>query len=119
VSGVAVTSGRATDRIEITLAPPGDEAALLGEGNVAVTLGEAKIEGRMEIVIAAVAAASEAERAGVLAGDVLVSVDGGSLGSLKGARRKLSGRPGSDVLLDLKRGEERVVLRVAREAVRR
>jgi S1-C subfamily serine protease len=117
--GVEVTSGRATTRVEIRLDPPSDEAAQLGEGNVAVTLGENRVDRRMQIVVVAVAAGSEAERAGVAEGDVLANVDGATPGSLKSARRKLSGRPGSDVLLELVRGDERLVLRVTREAVRR
>jgi protocatechuate 3,4-dioxygenase beta subunit len=119
LSGVEVTSGRVTDRVRIELDSPSDEAAALGEGNVAVTLGEGKVDGRLEIVVVAVAAGSEAERAGVTAGDVLANIDGAAPGSLKIARRKLSGRPGSDVLLELVRDGERVVLRVTREAVRR
>lgn len=119
VSGVEVTSGRVTDRVRIELDPPNDEAAALGEGNVAITLGEGRVDGRLAIVVVAVAAGSEAERAGVAAGDVLENIDGVAPGSLKSARRKLSGRQGSDVLLELIRGGERVVLRVTREAVRR
>jgi hypothetical protein len=119
VEGVEVTSGRVTSRVEIRLEPPSDEAAPLGEGNVAITLGENKVDRRLQIVVVAVASGGEAERAGVAEGDVLVNIDGATPGSLKSARRKLSGRPGSDVLLELARGDERLVLRITREAVRR
>ena len=48
----------------------------------------------------------------------VVGVDGARPTSMGDARRRLSGRPGTDVVVELVRDEEREVLRVAREMVR-
>jgi S1-C subfamily serine protease len=63
--------------------------------------------------------ASEAERAGLAPGDVLIAVDGAPVGAMADARARLSGPVGDDVLLGLRRGGRPVTLRVPREAVRR
>jgi C-terminal processing protease CtpA/Prc len=66
-----------------------------------------------------VAESSEAERTGLAPGDVLRAVDGKRIGSMQEARRRLSGRPGTDVLVEVERGSERLTLRIARETLRR
>jgi hypothetical protein len=114
---VEVRAGRVTDRVRIVLAPEPVQDSLAG-GNVAVTLGERGAGSTFEIVVTQVAATSEAERSGIAPGDVLVGVDGTRPATMNDARRSLAGRPGTDVVIELLRGDERVVLRVAREPVR-
>ncbi|HTQ02220.1 MAG TPA: carboxypeptidase regulatory-like domain-containing protein [Polyangiaceae bacterium] len=114
---VDVRAGRVADRVRIVLAAKASEEMPEG-GNVAVTLGERGTGSALEVVVASVAPSSEAERAGVAVGDVLVGVDGARPTSMSDARRRLTGRPGSDVVLELVRGGTREVLRVARETVR-
>ena len=86
-------------------------------GSVAVTLGE--VSAAREVVIVAVADGSEAERAGVLAGDVLLRVDDVPVHGIEEARARLSGPLGDDVVLELRRAAGVRSLRVAREPVRR
>ena len=62
---------------------------------------------------------SEAERAGVVPGDVVVSVDGSPVATMEDARARLNGPVGEDVLLRIRRGDRELALRVAREAVHR
>ena len=88
-------------------------------GSLAVTLGERDLEDGTEVVVVHVAKGSEAERAGVVAGDVVRAVDGHDVASMYDARSRMSGRPGSDVLLELERGEASRRVRVTRENVRR
>jgi protocatechuate 3,4-dioxygenase beta subunit len=116
-SDVLVSAGRVTDRVRIVLTPAESEDSLAG-GNVAMTLGKRGSGSSREIVVTQVAASSEAERSGLAPGDVLVGVDGVRPTGMADARRRLAGRAGTDVVLELIRGEERVVLRVAREPVR-
>lgn len=116
-ASVEVRAGRVADRVRIVLAPKAAEETPEG-GNVAVTLGERGSGSSLEVVIASVAPSSEAERAGVTAGDVLAGIDGAHPTSMSDARRRLSGRAGTDVVLELLRGTTREVLRVARETVR-
>jgi C-terminal processing protease CtpA/Prc len=103
--------------VHIVLSPKAGEDTPEG-GNVAVTLGERGAGSTLEIVVVTVAPSSEAERAGLRAGDVVVGVDGARPTSMGDARRRLSGRPGTDVVVELVRDAEREVLRVARETVR-
>jgi protocatechuate 3,4-dioxygenase beta subunit len=115
--GVEVRTGRVTDGVRITLGPTGGDDLVEG-GNIALTLGERGTGTELEIVIVAVAPSGEAERAGVTAGDVIAGIDGTRPTSLSDARRRLSGRPGTDVVVELLRANDRIVLRIAREAVR-
>jgi hypothetical protein len=113
-----VTSGRVTDRVRIELSPSeGDEE--LADAGVAVTLGERGARGRGDVVIVSVAESSEAERVGLAAGDIVRSIDGKSVTDMKDARKRLAGRPGTDVLVEVERGGERLTLRLARETLRR
>jgi C-terminal processing protease CtpA/Prc len=118
VSGVTVASGRTTDRVHIVIerdvADGGEPPA---SGGVAVTLGETSSP--REIVIVSVAEGSEAERGGVVSGDVLLAVDDGAVASLEEARARLNGPIADDVVLRLRRGDKELLLRVARDAVRR
>jgi protocatechuate 3,4-dioxygenase beta subunit len=116
-TSVEIRAGRVTDRVRIVLAAKSEDEAPEG-GNVAVTLGERGSGPALEVVVVEVAPSSEAERAGVSAGDVLVSIDGAHPTSMSDARRRLAGRPGTDVVLELGRGSSHESLRFAREAVR-
>lgn len=116
-ASVDVRAGRVSDRVRIVVSGKPSEQSADG-GNVAVTLGERGSGSALEVVVASVAPSSEAERAGVAAGDVLVGVDGARPTSMSDARHRLAGRAGTDVVLELVRGGTREVLRVAREIVR-
>jgi hypothetical protein len=121
VDDVKVIAGRTTVGVRIQLAP--DEGARehspASTGGVAVTLGETSAP--REVVVVAVAEASEAERAGLLPNDTLVAVDGTPVHTIEEARAKLNGPVGDDVVLTIRRAAggttERV--RVSRERVRR
>jgi S1-C subfamily serine protease len=86
-------------------------------GNVAVTLGETAEP--VQVVVVSVAAASEAERAGLVPGDILVSVDGVAVHSMEEARDRLGGPVSDDVVVHVRRGDADMGVRVAREMVRR
>ncbi len=117
--GVAVDSGRTTRGITITLNEPASDDEPLAQAGVAVTLAERGSGDALEVLIAAVAAGSEAERGGVQSGDVVLRVDGAAPSSIGDARARLSGREGSDVLLELRRNGAPLRLSIRREAVRR
>jgi hypothetical protein len=119
---VAVTSGRVTDGVHLALAPSADEAPDGGDpgaasGGVAATLGETSAP--REVVVVSVADGSEAERAGLRAGDVVVTVDGAPVQTMDDARARLNGPIANDVLVGIRRAEGALTLRVPREAVRR
>jgi len=84
---------------------------------VAVTLGETAAP--VEVVIASVADGSEAERAGLAPGDVLVAVDGAAVASIEEARSRLSGPLANDVLVSIRRAGQTQSLRVERDLVRK
>jgi C-terminal processing protease CtpA/Prc len=86
-------------------------------GNVAVTLGET--DAPVEVVVVHVVEGSEAERAGLAPGDVILTVDGAHVASMKEARARLEGPIADDVLLGVRRGGQTLTLRVTRESVRR
>jgi hypothetical protein len=116
---VDVTAGRVTDRVRITLTEPAaDDGSVLG-GNVAVTLGERGSGSSLEVVVANVSATSEAERAGIAAGDVITEVDGAPVRGMADARKRMAGRPGTDVVIGVRREADSVILRVQRELVRK
>jgi hypothetical protein len=116
--GIKVVSGRTTDRVRIALASGGGSASEPGaSGGIAVTLGET--DAPVEVVIASVAEGSEAERAGLAPGDVLLAVDGAPVHTMEEARAKMSGPIADDVVVHVRRGEHTLALRVTREAVRR
>jgi hypothetical protein len=118
LSGVAVVAGRTTDRVRIVIERDvGDAGEPPASGGVAVTLGETTAP--TEVVVVSVAEGSEAERAGVAAGDVLLAVDDVAVATLEQAREKLNGPIADDVVLRLRRGDKALLLRVARDAVRR
>jgi hypothetical protein len=119
--GVKIVSGRTTIDITIALTPDsGDEGPSrepAASGNVAVTLGETGAP--VDVVLVSVAEGSEAERAGLAAGDALLSVDGAAVHSIREARARLAGPVVDDAVVSVRRGDQTLTLRVTREAVRR
>ena len=121
VEGVRVTSGRTTSGVRIVLggrpeSEPHDRAPE-ASGNVAITLSDMTPTGQIEVT--AVAPGSEAERAGVMPGDVLVAVDDTQVHTVADARERLAGPLADDVIVKLRRAERDLTVTVAREAVRR
>lgn len=117
--GVQVDPERPTTGVTIRLSPGADDDEPASGGSIAVTLGARGAGESLEVVIVQVADASEAEHAGLRAGDVITAVDGVPPRSMRDARIRLSGPVGSDVLIDLARGDKTKRLRVVREQVRR
>lgn len=122
-TGIPIRAGRTTESVKIVLArgePSTNPSEPLATGGVAVTLGEtaAGLEGP-EVVIVAVSDNSEAERAGLVVGDVVLEIGGAKPKTIVEARQRLSGPVHDDVVVKVKRGERVVTLRVSREQVRR
>jgi protocatechuate 3,4-dioxygenase beta subunit len=115
VDKIRVDEGRTTPSVRIVVHPTGATEGDLAPGGVAVTLGD--LEGR--VVVAAVAPGSEAERAGLLEGDEIISVDGLAPTSISAARARLSGPLGADVILVIRRKGTDKSVRVPREATKR
>jgi len=117
---VEVSSGRTARGVRIQLAPQAsDPEPSLAPGSVAIGLGERGTAPNLEVVVVSVAESSEAERAGVEAGDVIGALDGVRPTSMADARARLGGQPGSDIVLELVRASAPLRLRVLREATRR
>lgn len=117
---VEVNSGRSSRGLRIQLVPQStDRDASLAAGSVAIGLGERGSAPNLEVVVVSVAESSEAERAGVEAGDVISALDGVHPTSMTDARARLGGQPGSDIVLELSRASVALRLRVLREAIRR
>ena len=120
VGGVKVVGGRTTDGVRVAIGPGDDDAVpaeVSASGSVAVTLGETDTP--VAAIVVSVVEGSEAERAGLVPGDVLLTVDGAQVGGMAEARAKLSGPIGDDVVVQVRRGDGTLALRVPREAVRR
>jgi hypothetical protein len=116
-ASVEIRAGRVADGVHIVLKAESAEESLTS-GNVAVTLGERGSGEGVEIVVVDVAPASEAERSGLASGDVLTSVDGTRATSMADARRRLGGRAGTDVVVEVARNGRPESLRIPREMVR-
>jgi len=116
---VEVQSNRTQSGVRVTLRPSGSEQDPFAPGGVAVTLGERGSGPTLEVVIVAVAENSEAERAGLLPGDVLTTVNDAKPASMHDARAGLSGALQSDVVVSVTRGTAVQRLSVMREAVRK
>jgi|GEM_PF-268012 len=116
--GVRVVSGRTTTGVRIPLHKSDDERAAepASSGGVAVTLGETDAD---EVVLVSVVEASAAERAGLAPGDVVDAIDGAKVKTIAEARAKMNGPVNDDVVLQLRRGDRDVTVRVTREPVRR
>lgn len=122
IRGVRTNRGRTTDvgKIVIQSDRSGDTRDKRGapRGGVAVTLGETGGEVH-DVVAVHVSEGSEAERAGIVPGDLIAEVNGKAVHTIESARALLSGAVGDDVRITLKRGDATVVVRAAREEVRR
>ena len=118
--GVRTVAGRTTDGVKLVLGGgSGERSADPGaSGGVAVTLGESDGE-PPAVVLVAVAERSEAERAGLLAGDEVLAVDGRAVHTIAEARARLSGPLSDDVVVLIRRGEREESVGVPREPVRR
>jgi hypothetical protein len=120
VDDIRVIDDRTTTGVHIVIAA---DASRAGTGSpppqagVAVTLGETGAP--VEVVVTSVVEASEAERAGVTPGDVLVAVDDVPVNTMEQARSLLSGPLSDDVLLRVRRGDRTFLLRTARDRLRR
>jgi S1-C subfamily serine protease len=115
-SPVEVIAGREVRDTTIRLASSSADELPTGQSaNVAITL----LEQSGSISVASVAPGSEAERAGIVVGDVLVAVEGVRPESLGDARSRLAGADGTDVLLEFLRAGSPFRLRLSREPVRR
>lgn len=113
--GVAASAGDTTRDVHIQLRPEAASELPLGRAGVAVTLGERNAGGETEVVVVEVAGSSEAERAGLKAGDVIEKIDGTAPTSMRDARERLSGPVNSDVVIELRRGDATLTRRIARE----
>jgi hypothetical protein len=114
-----VSSGHSTRGLRIQLSPHGAESEPVAPGNVAITLGERGTAPQLDVVIVSVAEGSEAEHAGIEPGDLVVAIDGARPSSMSDARLKLSGQPGSDLVIEVSRAGAPLRFRVLREAIRR
>ncbi len=116
---VLVEAGDELDDLTLELSEEAPEEVLPDRGGFAVTFGERDEAGGVAVVIVDVAPESEAERAGLEAGDILLSVDGQRVRSMGAARRATSGRSGTDVVVRVLRGAREQSYRVRREALSR
>lgn len=119
VANVQLEPGEERRDLVIVLTQPLGEDGHDWRGGVAVTLGERDTRRGTHVVVVHVAEGSEAERAGLLPGDVLTHVDGVAVSDMAEARQRLGGPAGSDVVLVLLRDGKTVHTRVTREAVSR
>jgi len=119
VDAVEVVAGRSTSGVTVRLSEAGVDDEPFATGGVAVTLGEQRDGDSVSVVVVDVTAGSEAERGGLLSGDVLDAIDGQKPSSMADARVRLGGRAGTDVVLEVKRAGTDVRLRITRQAVRR
>lgn len=117
-AAVRAQRGRSTRDVVLVLTPESDRGPTTNApASVAVTLAETG--DRREVFIAAVAEGSEAERAGLAPGDVLLEVDGARVQNMNDARARLGGPKGDDVVLEIRRAGKTMSMRIAREAVRK
>jgi hypothetical protein len=118
LNDVEIRPGDTTGPLEIVVRGGDRDPGTEGLANLAVTLGERAGAAGIEVVIVDVAAGSEAERAGLHAGDLVRAVDGVEVEDMSDARRALGGSDGSDVIVDVDRQREALSINVRREAVR-
>jgi len=111
-----VSAGQVTSDLRIELHSTGADTETAQAAGVAITLGDGQ---GGEIVIVQVAHSSQAERAGLQVGDIVVAVEGVPVTSMAEARVRLSGSEGTDALMELRRADSIFKLRVTREQLRR
>jgi len=115
---VDITAERTTSDVRVVLSERGSDEEPPMTASVAVTLTERDAGGAREVTVTQVAGASDAERGGIRAGDVVTAIDGHATSGVADARQRLNGPQNSDVVIEVRRGGETVRLRIAREAVR-
>ena len=117
-----VEAGDRNDEKTIELDDSAEDDGAVADATVAVTLGEGTDPdepSELSVVVMQVAPASEAMRAGLRAGDIILSVDAVAPESIEDARSRMSGRMGTDVVVEVSRSGGVDSLRVPREQVRR
>jgi S1-C subfamily serine protease len=116
--GVEVRSGEVTSDVRILLTGASPDTESDTRAGVAVTLAETSAADGQKIIIVQVAAGSEAERADLKVGDVILRIDGEPVSSLAEARARLGGFENSDVLIEVQRADTSLKLRVRRQQLR-
>jgi hypothetical protein len=126
VEEIEVSSGRPIEGVRIELSGETSDVEPMAGATVAITLGELSSEDEEEgeseppaLAVVHVADGSDAQSSGIHVGDRLLRVDGVTPASLDDARTRLSGAPGTNVLVDLDRNGQAVSLRLLRESVTR
>jgi hypothetical protein len=115
---VRVEPGEELSDLEIELVEPNEPLEVDTQtGGVLISLAERDRDGQSEVLIMEVNAGSEAERAGLRAGDVLIAVDGSPCQTFGQARARLRGKPGQDRLVEIERAGVRQSFRVTLESV--
>ncbi len=115
---VDLVSGGELTAVQIVLAASGASGDGDETDTAAASLAISLREGPNGIAVAHVAVGSEAERAGLQAGDIIKRIDGISPRGIGEARARLGGTLGSHLLVDLIRDGAVLSVRVVREAVR-
>ncbi|PKN32193.1 MAG: hypothetical protein CVU63_20025, partial [Deltaproteobacteria bacterium HGW-Deltaproteobacteria-20] len=113
---IAVRKERTTTRVRIRLEPAGGKAGPAVVAGVAVTLA-APASGSGALVTG-VSSGSEADRAGIRVGDMIVRIDGVVPDDERDAMHRLRGPERQEVVLGIQREQGMVELRVPRERVR-
>jgi hypothetical protein len=119
-SGVEVRAGDTVRDVRLAIAADLEASApSSAPGSLAVTLGELDATRGPAFMLEHVPYGGEAQRAGLLAGDELLGIDGHPLESLASARERLDGPLSHGMVLDLYRpGVGRYRVRVRREVLR-
>lgn len=121
VSGIEIRAGEVNSRVEIKLYedPEVDLTEAGTTGSLAVTLSDDMSSGRRIVVFVHVPLGGEAQRAGILGGDMLLAVNGRPIRSIEQARRAFNGPLSEDFVVELARAPDmRWLLRVRRERLR-
>ena len=113
---IAVRKERTTTRVRIRLEPAGGKAGPAVVAGVALTLA-APASGSGALVTG-VSSGSEADRAGIRVGDMIVRIDGVVPDDERDAMQRLRGPERQEVVLGIQREQGMVELRVPRERVR-
>jgi len=115
-SKISVRAERTTSRVRIRLTPDGATPAPAIVAGVAVTLTAPTLGSGA--LVSGVSQGSEADRAGIRVGDLIVRIDGTTPESERDAAQRLQGPDRQEVVLGIQRGQAMIELRVPRERVR-
>lgn len=120
VDDLRVTAGATRREVRIVLVPDLDpHERPSASASLAITLGEHRPASKLALLLDHVPYGGEAQRAGLLAGDELIRVDGQVVVSLEDARSRLDGPLAHDLVLELYRPKTgRYRVRVHREKLR-